>query len=50
MRLKIILTLSAIAGLILVWNLRRIFLDVPAVLSNYVAGNRIHSTVYDLWM
>jgi len=29
MRLKIILTLSAVAGLILTWNLSRIFLQVP---------------------
>ncbi len=29
MRLKIILTLAVIAGLILAWNLRRIFLQVP---------------------
>ncbi len=29
MRLKIILTLTAIAGLILAWNLHRIFLQVP---------------------
>ena len=35
MRLKIILTLTAIAGLILAWNLRRIFLEVPDVVEAF---------------